>query len=105
MPTQEGVRPSEKNATANQSSTISRDKQTAKQRNRSWIIGKTSPVHGELILKLLQEAGIAIVSEFSNESYSTSLSVLEYLQLLHEQTVGDDGLCATWSEEFGVGGW
>ena len=39
------------------------------------------PVHGELILKLLREAGIALGSEPANGSYAMWIAVLEYLQL------------------------
>jgi hypothetical protein len=38
-------------------------------------------VYGELILKLLQEAGIAPGSESANGSYSRWFAVWEYLQL------------------------
>jgi len=39
------------------------------------------PVHGELLLKLLREAGIALGSEPANGSYSMWFAVLDYLQL------------------------
>ena len=40
-----------------------------------------TPVHGELILKLLREAGIALGSESANGSYSMWFAVWDYLQL------------------------